>query len=273
MSDEWIKMRTNLRRHPKVVRILSALHADRLRTIGGLFAVWSVFDEHSIDGILPGYTFDAMDAEIGFPGFCAEMAAVGWLVQEGESLAMARPAEHNGQSAKRRASETKRKDSVRKLSANCPHPMRTKSGLEEEEEEERAKETETHVSASSGKTSPTEPEKPKRKRNEKLTIRAWVRSLPEDEEPIEDSDPIFEWARLQGVPHEWVRYTFEAFFVKYTEGPDGKKLQSDWRAHFRNAVRGDWFKVWRIGNAGVPTLSTVGEQWQRCYNKRAAESV
>lgn len=268
MSDEWIKMRTNLRRHPKIVRMVSALHADRLRVIGGLFAVWSVFDEHSVDGILPGYTFDAMDSEIGFPGFCDAMAAIGWLVQDDESLAMARPEEHNGRSAKRRATEAKRKENARILSASDADKKRTKSGLEEEEEKRRAKESETDVSAPADEPSPSEPDKPKRRRNEKLTLKAWLTALPDDEEPIRDDDPIFEWARLQGVPADWVWYTFEAFYVRFMEGPDAKKLQADWRAHFRNAVRGDWFKVWRIGNAGVPTLSTVGEQWQRCYNQR-----
>jgi hypothetical protein len=71
MSDDWIKMRTALRRHPKTVRIMSALQADRLRVIGGMFAVWSVFDEQSADGVLPGYTFEIMDTEIGWPGFSA----------------------------------------------------------------------------------------------------------------------------------------------------------------------------------------------------------
>jgi hypothetical protein len=56
MAGDWIKMRADLRRHPKVVRMVSALNADRLRVVGGLHAVWSVFDEQTEDGFLPGYT-------------------------------------------------------------------------------------------------------------------------------------------------------------------------------------------------------------------------
>ena len=47
MAGDWIKMRGDLGTHPKVVRIMSALKADRLRVVGGLHAVWSLFDAHS----------------------------------------------------------------------------------------------------------------------------------------------------------------------------------------------------------------------------------
>jgi hypothetical protein len=103
-------MRRDLQRHPKVVRMASALNADRLRVIGGLHAVWSVFDEHSEDGLLDGYSLDAMDDAIGWPGFAQAMNDVAWLEEvEPQVLAVPEFSEHNGQSGKRRASETKRK--------------------------------------------------------------------------------------------------------------------------------------------------------------------
>ena len=109
MAGEWIKMRTDLLTHPKVVRILSALKADKLRVIGGLHAVWCLFDTHSTDGKLEGYTPDVLDDHLGWPGFSAEMIRVNWLHHDGESLATPRFDEHNGQSAKRRATEAQRK--------------------------------------------------------------------------------------------------------------------------------------------------------------------
>ena len=45
------------------------------------------------------------------------MSSVGWLEDEGESLCTPRFDEHNGQSAKRRATETERKREARKVSA------------------------------------------------------------------------------------------------------------------------------------------------------------
>lgn len=51
MAGDWIKMRSDLLTHPKVVRISSALKTDRLRTIGALFSAWCLFDAHSEDGM------------------------------------------------------------------------------------------------------------------------------------------------------------------------------------------------------------------------------
>lgn len=104
----WIKMRTGLRRHPKVVRMAAVLKADRLRVIGAIHAVWSVFDEHSPDGLLEGYTLALMDDEIGWRGFSAAMQSIGWLTESESGLQAPDYEEHNGPTAKRRASETKR---------------------------------------------------------------------------------------------------------------------------------------------------------------------
>lgn len=135
MAGDWIKMRVDLSTSPKVVRISSALRADRLRVIGGLHAVWSLFDVHSEDGCLDGYTLDALDEMIGFQGFSAAMMAVGWLVDNGESLSTPRFDEHNGQSAKRRAMETERKRESRKLSAVDADEMRSREEKRREDKE------------------------------------------------------------------------------------------------------------------------------------------
>lgn len=138
----WIKMRTDLRRHPKVVRMASALNADRYRVIGGLLAVWAVFDEQTEDGFLEGYTPEAMDVEIGWPGFCAAMMAVAWLsFQEQGGLAVPEFDEHNGQSAKRRASDTKRKRDERD-SAEPPQPVRAVSASRADKKTTRGREEE-----------------------------------------------------------------------------------------------------------------------------------
>lgn len=129
-------MRVDLATSPKVVRIASALRADRLRVIGGLHAVWCLFDVHSTDGRLDGYTLEALDELIGFPGFGEAMLAVGWLEDDGESLCTPRFDEHNGQSAKRRAMETERKREARKVSAPDADKVRSR-------EEKRREETPT----------------------------------------------------------------------------------------------------------------------------------
>lgn len=113
MAGDWIKMSTGLRTHPKVVRMASALKADRLRVIGGLWAVWSIFDAHSSDGLLEGYTLPVMDEELAWKGFSAAMASIGWLQATEDGLFVPSYEEHNGPTAKRRAQETARKAASR----------------------------------------------------------------------------------------------------------------------------------------------------------------
>jgi hypothetical protein len=142
MAGEWIKMRIDLQSHPKVVRILSATRTDKFRVIGGLHSVWSVFDVHSEDGQLKGYTPEALDHVIGWDGFARAMESVGWLLFDGiETLTLPEFAEHNGQSAKRRAEDQKRKrdgrNSVRNVSANYVDEKRTREEKRREEKKEQ----------------------------------------------------------------------------------------------------------------------------------------
>lgn len=124
MAIDWIKMRADLQSHPKVVRILSATKSDKFRVIGGLHAVWCVFDAHCEDGVLQGYTPETLDHIIGWNGFSSAMVSVGWLIENvGVSLAIPEFSEHNGQSAKRRAEDQKRKRDSR----NSPEPVRNLS--------------------------------------------------------------------------------------------------------------------------------------------------
>ncbi len=142
MAGDWIKMRIDLLSHPKVVRILSATKSDKFRVIGGLHAVWGVFDTHSVDGMLEGYTPKLLDHVIGWEGFSEAMIKVGWLEFDGaETLILPEFGEHNGQSAKRRAEDQKRKredrkrpQSVRNLSANDVDENGTREEKRREEE-------------------------------------------------------------------------------------------------------------------------------------------
>ncbi|MFA9263056.1 MAG: hypothetical protein ACEQSB_06975 [Undibacterium sp.] len=127
-------MNKSLPRDPRVVRISSALKADRLRTVGGLLSAWCLFDEQTEDGKLEGYTPELMDEIVGFQGLARAMESVGWLEVSDGFLVVPRFEEHNGQSAKRRAQDSDRKMSARKAD-KCPQVKRTKSGLEKNREE------------------------------------------------------------------------------------------------------------------------------------------
>lgn len=132
MSQPWIKMLTGLRRHPKVVRMASALEADRHRIVGGLHSAWSVFDEQSEDGELVGYTPAVLDEEVGWPGFTDAMIAVKWCYFDGNSLFLPEFDKHNGASAKRRAQDADRKRAGRS-SASDADKSRTRGDKRREE--------------------------------------------------------------------------------------------------------------------------------------------
>lgn len=137
MAGDWIKMRSELQTHPKIVRILSATKADKFRVVGGLHAVWSVFDQHSVDGVLFGYTPETLDHIIGWEGFASAMIAVKWLSFDGEeTLSLPEFDEHNGQSAKRRAEDQKRKRNGRKTE-NSPESVHSESGQSEDKKRTR----------------------------------------------------------------------------------------------------------------------------------------
>lgn len=154
-TGDWIKMRTALSTHPKVVHILSATCTDKFSVIGGLFAVWAVFDTHSTDGRLVGYTPKSLDHVIGWEGFSQAMIEVNWLIYDGnQTIELPEFNEHNGQSAKRRAEDQKRKklsrqnpQYVQELSDDIADKMRTGSGLEGERDKRKRK----------AKTSPSPP--------------------------------------------------------------------------------------------------------------------
>jgi len=150
MAGDWIKMRSDLRTHPKVVRVSSALKADRLRVIGALFVAWSVFDAHSVDGTLEGYDADVLDETVGFLGFSRALIAVGWLEErrdgEMQTLVAPRFSEHNGQSAKKRGLDAERKRAtrnsappVREMSASQADKKRTREEKRREEKEDNTR--------------------------------------------------------------------------------------------------------------------------------------
>jgi len=127
MADDWIKIRVALTTHPKVVRIMSALKADRFRVLGGLQMMWGIFDTHTEDGELPGYSPETLDEILGWKGFSEAVISVGWLQDVQDKLIAPEFETHNGVSAKRRANDAVRKASARK--ADIPQ---TKQGPEKE---------------------------------------------------------------------------------------------------------------------------------------------
>lgn len=127
MAGDWIKMRTNLDTDPAVVRISSALEADRFSVVGRLHKIWAWANEHLTDGQNVPVDAAFLDELVASPGFAAAMRDAGWLSGRDGCLCFPGFERHNGESAKRRAQDAARKNEVR-ASAKRPQNVRTPSG-------------------------------------------------------------------------------------------------------------------------------------------------
>lgn len=155
MAGDWIPMRTDLWDCPEVVRILSAICPQSVRTVservrrkaeivGALYRTWSLFDTHSDDGILRGYDASSLDELVGIDGWSANLQHVGWLLIGQDSLEMPRFEAYLSQSAKRRHKDNKRKATTRKkVSAKRPKNVRSGADKMRTTEEKRREEKST----------------------------------------------------------------------------------------------------------------------------------
>lgn len=89
-----------------------------------------------------------------------------------------------------------------------------------------------------------------------IGLDAWLESIGE-EEAIPAEDAIFAYAKKAGIPLDFLELSWNRFCEDMTERKTRKK---DWRAHYRNAVKGNWYKIWWLDNDGVYQLTTVGKQ-------------
>lgn len=138
----WIKMRTNLLDDPRVGAVSMRCNVSVATTLGSLFILWAIADQHTENGLLPYMTEEWLDARVGVPGFSDALRSVGWLAtpQDGSAgLLLPEFDQHNGSSAKRRANEASRKGKVRKLSASDADTMQTPCGTRAEQAKEKSK--------------------------------------------------------------------------------------------------------------------------------------
>ena len=105
-----------------------------------------------------------------------------------------------------------------------------------------------------------EPEAPDstaaRSRRSPIELQTWLNSLATDEDPIHADDPIMAYADDAGIEFDWLLLAWDRFRQDMIERRTKKR---DWRAHFRNAVRGNWYRLWWARDGGTG-LTTVGEQ-------------
>lgn len=153
-----------------------------------------------------------------------------------------------------------------------PNPTQPRENPKAEEREKPHKpKTETP-----NDTSPTNPvtdlpaSQPRRR--PQVELDTWLDSLPADEPAVKPDDPVFGYARDAGIPANFIEL---AWFRFSEEMRIGHKRQRDWRAHFRNSIRGQWYKLWwfDLADGGRCKLTTKGEQARRAFEAERRDAA
>lgn len=117
MSQAWIKIEIITLDKIEVARIATALGMDHYAVMGRLIRLWGYFDQHSLDGHIEGIDASIIDHLVGHPGFCAQLANVGWMTVEGAGVTLPNFHRHNGDTAKSRALTARRTEKYREKKA------------------------------------------------------------------------------------------------------------------------------------------------------------
>jgi hypothetical protein len=177
-------------------------------------------------------------------GFADAMRQCDWLIVNETGLQLPNFDRHNGKTSKNRALAAQRAARHKEKSNAESNAITVTDALPREEKRREEEET----------------KKPPGKR-EAIGIKAWLESLPPESPAIPPTDPLFAYAESIGLPAEMLELAWTRFVEDMA---DRNKRQKDWRAHFRNAVRGNWFRLWWLDPAtGTYRLTTVGEQARR----------
>ena len=112
------------------------------------------------------------------------------------------------------------------------------------------------------------PEQGAKKKTSPISLPTWLKDCEASGvTPIPEDDPVFEFAESAGISLDLISLAWSEFKVRHG---DGSKRQKDWRATFRNAVRGNWFKIWFVGNDGQVQISSQGRTLQAVHREAAA---
>tara|TARA_R100001594_G_scaffold150567_1_gene212405 strand:- start:334 stop:1248 length:915 start_codon:yes stop_codon:yes gene_type:complete len=132
----WIKVQTNLRTSPKVIRVASSLEWTPVQSLGAIVTAWMLADEHATDsGLLEGLSFEDLDAMVSCPGLAQAMEKVGWLKQSKKGVQFVDYEDHNGSTAKSRASAQRRQSRKR----HAPVTVKRDTGVTREEKNREEK--------------------------------------------------------------------------------------------------------------------------------------
>lgn len=249
MAGDWIKFECATPDKPEVWAIAAALDIDPDAVVGKLLRVWGWFDQQTEEGNAPSVSKLLLDRLVGVTGFCKTVIECGWMEDNGKHLTLPHFDRHNGKTAKTRALTAKRVAQHKAKVNDNTNDSLTQGALPKEEK--RREDIKKNTSS-----------KPL------VTFSSWINSLKDLNVPaIEENDPIFDYALEAGIPSDYLRITWLEFKAEFMAKD---KKQKDWRAHFRNFVRKNYYALWWI-EKGEYKLTTRGQQAMAAMNNKKGE--
>jgi hypothetical protein len=275
MAGDWIKMRGNLWDDPRIAKLCDLTNSKEAEIIGALYWLWASADQHTETGVMPGLSLRQVDRKTGVKGFGEALCTIGWLADHPDGVQIVNFEEHNGASAKKRCQTAKRVANHKtgnaevtqealpenKNNAESGNADSVSGALPREREElEKEKDQEISDAVASGSNG--------REKKSPIEIKTYLENCKADGvKPIPEDDTIFGYAEEINLPHEFLRLCWREFVERNTEA---KIRKSDWRAHFRNCVRSNWYKLWWLTNDNAYELTTTGKQAQLKHGRAAA---
>lgn len=136
MAGDWIKVEQATVDKPEVLKLAEMLGWDRRHALGLLVEFWCWLDKN-LSGSCPDFvrhmSRKSLDDVLHVPGFASALEAVGWAKFDDERgiMRIVNADRHNGNTAKTRALDAKRKkqsrlENVREMSGSKPDKNRTR---------------------------------------------------------------------------------------------------------------------------------------------------
>ncbi|CUI05294.1 hypothetical protein [Massilia antarctica] len=278
MAGEWIKMRTNLWSDPRVSRLCDLTGKAEATVVGALYWLWATADEHTRSGHMPGLSMAGIDRKTGIDGFGAALLAVCWIDDTEGGITLLRFDEHNGSSAKNRATTARRvarhAAGVRAATqaGGAVAPISAGDGGDPDaaavspalaKEEKRREDVNSFPPTPPIVSSPA-----KRRASGAVSLPAYLEQCKlADDKPIRADDAVFDYAAKVGVPTDFLCLQWLEFKERYSL--EGAKQYKSWPTVFAKSVRGNWFRLWYIQPDGAYALTTSGLQARRQHEAGA----
>lgn len=266
MSGDWIKMRGNLWDDPRVAKLCDLTGCGEAKIVGALYWLWATADQHTEDGIMYGLTLRQIDRKTGVTGFAEALIVIGWVADHPEGIRIINFTDHNGSSAKKRASTAKRVAEFRSCNdkkESCNADV-TQQALQKEHasvssalaREEKRRE-EVNLNPPSLRDAPPA----EKKKAKGMTLTQWLADVKaKGERAMSEHKPLWAYCEKVGIPAEWVEIAWARFVDRYQSDEKARlKRYIDWRRVFVRAVEENWFSLWFFSERDQAfRLSTVG---------------